>query len=177
MISLRITIIGLIILGAGGVLFAGEPAPVRKLSPMMTEIMASMEAAQLQVAELRLRYVETIFLKRCTDSEYFNCYGRPAPERSRGDKVEGAARQPRVLVRGDYRHLTAQARCDGASRFYPAIPGSGSPGDTGPSDAEQGTGHRPHDGVVPFEQRIGAPHPQQHVDLGRVLHLGQHGNL
>ena len=57
--SLQITIIGLIILGAGGVLFAeepAEPAPVRELSPMMTEIKASMEAARLEVADLKLRY-------------------------------------------------------------------------------------------------------------------------
>jgi len=54
--SLRITIIGLFILGAGGVLFAAEPAPTRELSPMMTEIMASMEAARLEVADLKLRY-------------------------------------------------------------------------------------------------------------------------
>ncbi len=60
--SLQITIIGLIILGAGGVLFAdepAEPAPVRELSPMMTEIMASMEAARLEVTDLRLRYEAT----------------------------------------------------------------------------------------------------------------------
>jgi len=55
--TIRITIIGLIILGAGGVLFADEPAePTRELSPMMTEIKASMEAARLEVADLKLRY-------------------------------------------------------------------------------------------------------------------------
>jgi hypothetical protein len=54
--TIRITIVGLIILGAGGVLFADEPAPVRELSPMMQEITASMEAARLEVADLRLRY-------------------------------------------------------------------------------------------------------------------------
>ncbi|MCK9996678.1 MAG: hypothetical protein KAH56_10430 [Candidatus Krumholzibacteria bacterium] len=54
--SLQITILCLIILGAGGVLFAEESAPVRELSPMMTEIMASMETARLEVADLKLRY-------------------------------------------------------------------------------------------------------------------------
>ncbi len=57
--SLRITIIGLFILGVGGLLFAEEPAekaPVRELSPMMQEITASMEAARLEVADLKLRY-------------------------------------------------------------------------------------------------------------------------
>jgi hypothetical protein len=55
--TIRITIVGLIILGAGGVLFADEPAePTRELSPMMTEIMATMEAARLEVADLKLRH-------------------------------------------------------------------------------------------------------------------------
>jgi hypothetical protein len=54
--SLQITIISLIILGAGGALFATEPAPVRELSPMMQEITATMEAARLEVADLKLRY-------------------------------------------------------------------------------------------------------------------------
>jgi len=52
--TIRITIIGLIILGAGGVLFAEEPT--HELSPMMTEIMASMEVTRLEVADLKLRY-------------------------------------------------------------------------------------------------------------------------
>jgi hypothetical protein len=55
--TIRITIVCLIILGAGGVLFAEEPT--RGLSPMMTEIMASMEAARLEVTDLRLRYEAT----------------------------------------------------------------------------------------------------------------------
>ena len=62
--TLLIIIAGLIVLGAGSALFAADqpatPPEARELSPMMMEITASIEAARLEVADLKLRYEAAI---------------------------------------------------------------------------------------------------------------------
>ncbi len=58
--TLLIILAGLVVLGAGSALFAADqpatPPEARELTPMMMEITASIEAARLEVADLKLRY-------------------------------------------------------------------------------------------------------------------------
>jgi hypothetical protein len=57
--TLPIILAALVVFSAGGALFAADQIPAREPSPMMMEISASMEAARLEVADLKLRYEAT----------------------------------------------------------------------------------------------------------------------